>query len=552
MLKPKLPPYDIQEWREQSFPERVRWVCQSWAVQGYGTPPLVYTFYLLKIVFYVWVWSFFCSFSPGLGSWSNVGSWWMHSVALQKAVLWSMAFEVLGLGCGSGPLTGRYLPPFGGFLYFLRPGTTKLPFWSKLPVLGGHRRSWLDVLLYLAYLVALFRALVAPDITMSHVLPIVVVLPLAGLADKTLFLASRGEHYYTATVCFLLSSVWIPASKLVWVAIWLGAATSKLNTHFPSVIGVMISNSPFTNIGPLRKWMYKRYPDDLHPSRLAHVLAHFGTVVEFTFPLVLLYSSGGTLTTVTLLVMLSFHIFITSHVPMGVPIEWNIMMVYGGFVLFGHHSAVSVAGVLQVPWLVAFLAVMLVLVPLVGNFFPAKVSFLNSMRYYAGNWAYSVWLFRGDASKKLDQHLVKSAPRVQNQLRILYDEDTITALISKVIAFRAMHVHGRALVELVPRAVDNVDDYEYLDGELVTGVVLGWNFGDGHLHNVPMLEAIQAQCQFEPGELRCVFVESQPMGRAVLDWTIADAAEGVLEQGRIQVSDLHKRQTWELPSTSAA
>ncbi len=212
----------------------------------------------------------------------------------------------------------------------------------------------------------------------------------------------------------------------------------------------------------------------------------------------------------------------------------------------------SVAGVLQAPWLVTFLAVMLVLVPLVGNFFPSKVSFLNSMRYYAGNWAYSVWLFRGDASQKLDQHLVKSSPRVQDQLRVLYDEDTITAVISKVIAFRAMHVHGRALVELVPRAVDNVDAYEYLDGELVTGVVLGWNFGDGHLHNLPMLEAIQAQCQFEPGELRCVFVESQPMGRAVLDWTIADAAEGVLEQGRIQVSELHKRQTWELPSTSPA
>ena len=30
-----------------------------------------------------------------------------------------MLFEVLGLGCGSGPLTGRYLPPVGGFLSFI-------------------------------------------------------------------------------------------------------------------------------------------------------------------------------------------------------------------------------------------------------------------------------------------------------------------------------------------------------------------------------------------------------------------------------------------------
>lgn len=552
MLKPTLPPYSIQDWRAQPFPERVRWVCQSWAVQGYGTPLLVYTFYVLKIVFYVWVWSFFCSFTPGLGSWSNISTWWMHPVAFQKAVLWSMAFEGLGLGCGSGPLTGRYLPPFGGFLYFLRPGTTKMPFWPKLPILGGHRRSWLDVLLYLSHMVVLFWALVSPELTWHHFLPIVILLPLLGLADKTLFLACRSEHYYTAAVCFLFASVWLPASKLVWVAIWMGAATSKLNSHFPSVIGVMISNSPFTNIGPIRKWMYKSYPDNLHPSRLAHVLAHFGTVVELTFPLVLLYSSGGTLTTVTLLVMLGFHIFITSHVPMGVPIEWNVLMVYGAFVLFGHHSAVSVTSVAQEPLLFAFLVGMLVVVPLVGNFFPSKVSFLNSMRYYAGNWAYSVWLFRGDSSKKLDEHLVKISPRVQDQLRFLYDEDTITAVISKVIAFRAMHVHGRALVELVPKAVDNVDEYEYLDGELVAGVVLGWNFGDGHLHNLQLLEALQKQCHFEPGDLRCIFVESQPMGRAILDWTIADAAEGVLEQGRIQIPELHKRQTWETPTASTA
>ena len=48
-----------------------------------------------------------------------------------------MAFEAIGLGCGSGPLTGRYNPPLGGALYFLRPGTTKMPLFRRMPVLGG-------------------------------------------------------------------------------------------------------------------------------------------------------------------------------------------------------------------------------------------------------------------------------------------------------------------------------------------------------------------------------------------------------------------------------
>ena len=39
---------------------------------------------------------------------------------------------------------------------------------------------------------------------------------------------------------------------------------------------------------------------------------------------------------------------------------------------------------------------------------PSRVSFLLAMRYYAGNWAYNIWLFRGDAVRKLAK-LVKAA-----------------------------------------------------------------------------------------------------------------------------------------------
>ena len=38
----------------------------------------------------------------------------------------------------------------------------------------------------------------------------------------------------------------------------------------------------------------------------------------------------------------------------------------------------------------------LVGLPVLGNFRPDLISFLPSMRYYAGNWATSQWLFRKD------------------------------------------------------------------------------------------------------------------------------------------------------------
>lgn len=272
-------------------------------------------------------------------------------------------------------------------------------------------------------------------------------------------------------------------------------------------------------------------------------MAHAGTVVEYIFPVVLLLGDGGVSTTAALVVMLVFHVFITSAIPMGVPIEWNVLMVYGGFFLFGHHADVRAFSVGS-PVLAGYLVVACLLVQLAGNFVPSRVSFLCAMRYYAGNWAYSVWLFKGDSSRKLDAHLTKSAPRVQDQLAKFYDEETTIALLSRVMAFRAMHLHGRALQLLLPRAVDDIDAYEYVDGELVAGVVLGWNFGEGHLHQMQLLRAVQAQCGFKEGELRCVFVESQAMGRPSLPWMIADAATGVRETGVIAVADLCDLQPW--------
>lgn len=543
ILKPIAPPYDIREWQRKPFADRLRMVCQAWAVQGYGTPWPIYLVYLLKVAFYVGGWCLFCSFTPGLGDPRSISSWWFAPEAFQKAVLWSMAFEGLGLGCGSGPLTGRYYPPIGGALYFSRPGTTKMPWLPGLPIMGGDRRTLLDVALYVAHYAFLVRALTAPALTPGLLVPTLILLPLLGLTDKTLFLAARAEHYYSALVCFLFLEDWLAGSKVVWLAIWLWAATSKLNQHFPSVVAVMQSNSPLTGFGSLRKRLFRGYPDDLRPSPLTHAMAHFGTLVEYTFPLLLLLGAGGVTTRIAFGAMLLFHIFIIVGVPMGVPIEWNVIMVYGAFFLFGHHAEVSVFS-LASPILAAYLAVACFLVPLIGNLAPSLVSFLCAMRYYAGNWAYSVWLFKGQSSRKLDAHLTKSSPSVEDQLAKFYDEETTIAILSKVMAFRAMHLHGRALQLLLPRAVDDIDAYESLDGELVAGVVLGWNFGEGHLHDMQLLRAIQRQCGFEEGELRCIFVESQPLGRPSLSWTIADAATGVRETGKINVRDLRNLQPW--------
>jgi hypothetical protein len=117
-------------------------------------------------------------------------------------------------------------------------------------------------------------------------------------------------------------------------------------------------------------------------------------------------------------------------------------------------------------------------------------------------------------------------------------------MVGKVLGFRVMHLHGRALQGLLEKAVDRVEGYEWVDGELIAGLALGWNFGDGHLHDEGLLAAVQAQCGFEEGELRCIFVESQPLLGRTMSWRIADAKSGQLESGEVAVKELLSRLPW--------
>ena len=406
-----LPPYEAQRILSAPFPERVRLVCTTWASQVNPNPFIVTVMYWVKyLVFFAGGWAFFVSFNADYPGFGSPGAWAFTLAAFQKALLWSLVYEITGLGCSSGPMNARFIPPIGGLLYFLRPGTTKLPLFPGAPICGGIKRTWLDVALVAANHFFLLRALVAPELSADLLLPNLILLPLLGIFDKTIFLAARGEHYYVALLCIwaaMEGDLWIAACKVVWGAIWFWAATSKLNHHFPSVIMVMMNNGPFFPAW-LKRRLFARYPDDLRPSRFAKTMAVGGTLTEYMIPLVLLSSESALVTGIALFVMFGFHGFISLNNPSGMPIEWNILMVYGGVFLFGFHPEASILALGSLPLLVAALFVCLFAIPCYGNFFPSRVSFLFSMRYYAGNWAYNVWLVRkGDSVEKFKQ-LTKS------------------------------------------------------------------------------------------------------------------------------------------------
>lgn len=548
LLDVRLPPDDLALWARLPHFERLRRQCQVWTEQGFGAGWGIYLFYALKAAFFMVGWLAFASTTDGVRGLADLGQWWATPTALVKAVLWAMLFEGLGFGCGSGPLTGRYLPPVVAFTHFLRIGTLRLPPWpNRNPLALGNRRSVVDVGVYLALVVLLVRALTAGVLTTDLLWPVLVAVVLLGVRDRTIFLALRSEHYGLTLLAFALVGVGmeaIAAAKAILLAIWWGAAISKANRHFPAVVATMIGNHPL--LGRRVKCLaFVDPPNDARPSRLATRLAHGGPVLEVLLPLVLVLSDGGTVTTVALAAMLVFHLWIISSVAVGVPTEWNIFVIYAMFVLFGQHADVRL-GAIDDPVLLVVLLVALVVVPAVGNLRPDLVSFLPAMRYYAGNWPASQWFFSAGALARLDESLVKTSRTPARQVAGLYDDETTRFLLGKPLAFRAMHLQGRVLTNLHPRAVDDLDAYEILDGEVVAGLALGWNFGDGHLSNTELLSAIQQRCQFGPGDVRAIMIEGQPMGRAWLQWRIVDAASGQLESGRAQVADFCDLQPWEL------
>jgi hypothetical protein len=560
-LKPNLPVVDLPEWTMRPRAERIVPMARHIAENGFGTPLVMHVMYGVKIALYIFGGWLFAWSTKGIDGFTDVATWWSEPIVFQKAVLYTMLFEVVGLGCCFGPLAGRYFPPIGSILYWLRPGTIRLPPWpDRVPLTRGNDRSPFDAVLYGALLVLLVIALVSDGTgpipaldTAIGVLPwwqpvaILSVLAVLGLRDKVIFLAARGEVYTPLTVVFLFAGADIVVgAKLVFMVIWLGAATSKLNKHFPFVISTMLANNPFIPSGFLKRSMFRRYPDDLRPSALAGFIAHFSTAVEGLVPLALLLSHGGWPTTIAAFVMIVFHLNILLAFPMGVPLEWNVFMIFGVLWLFVAHAQLGLSNLTN-PLPVAILLAVIAGTVALGNLYPRKVSFLPGMRYYAGNWDTTVWCVKPSADEKIRTGARALGPMQHLQLERLYKskEETLVPL-HLAFAFRGMNTHGRALYTLVHRALAGYDedDYNLCEGETLCAVALGWNFGDGHMHNECLIEALQQRCGFEPGEVRVVILDSQPIHRQRQEYRLVDAATGEFERGYVEVADMATAQPW--------
>ncbi len=145
-LKPDMPVVDFEEWSKGTRSEKIRPMARHWAEVGFGTPVAMHLFYVVKILLYILGGWLFALATNGIDGFTNVGTWWTEPIVFQKVVLYTMLFEVIGLGCGFGPLNNRFFPPMGSILYWLRPNTIRLPPWpTRIPLTKGTSRTPFDV-----------------------------------------------------------------------------------------------------------------------------------------------------------------------------------------------------------------------------------------------------------------------------------------------------------------------------------------------------------------------------------------------------------------------
>ena len=561
-----LPPVDVETFADRPYFERIRELAVHWGEYGFGTPKMVHAIYVTKLLLlYVFGGVLVATTTSGLGPFWHVSQWWSEPIVYQKLVLWTVLLEILGLAGSWGPMAAHFKPMTGGFRYWARPDTIRLAPWpGKVPFTAGDRRTVGDVALYLSIVATLVTALVLPSVSsgsLDRLVPgnaglvdptvlfvLIGLLVMLGLRDKVVFLAARSEQYLPALVFFATLGYvdMIIALKLLIVVVWIGAGVSKLSKHFSRVVSPMVSNTPWAPKA-LKRRNYRDFPDDMRPSHQAASLAHIGgTTVEIILPLVLLFSTNPTVTLLAVIGMVIFHLFIISTFPLAVPLEWNVLFAYAAVFLFWGHPAWHGFAVTDFssPLVLGAIIAGLLFFPVLGNLRPDLVSFLPSLRQYAGNWASASWAFAPGTEAKLDS-IVRGAGNTVDQLAATYPRPVAEILLDKTIAWRAMHSQGPALNSmLVKQLGDDLDRYTVREAEFACNTIIGFNFGDGHFHNEHLIAAIQKRCHFEPGELIVTWVESQPIHKDRQQYKIIDAALGVIERGSYRVADAVAQQPW--------
>ena len=72
-----------------------------------------------------------------------------------------------------------------------------------------------------------------------------------------------------------------------------------------------------------------------------------------------------------------------------------------------------------------------------------------------------------------------------------YEPQWADVTMQQIISWRTMHSQGRGLFSVLLKTLPDIDSRSVREGEFVCNSLIGFNFGDGHLHDEDMIAAVQ-------------------------------------------------------------
>jgi hypothetical protein len=481
---------------------------------------------------------------------------------IKRAIIYNIVGDVLGLNSSGGPLGFRMKYFFVTWYNLLMPGSITCPL---LPGVPAKRKVWQSCG-YVVYVGLLFRALMtATALTFDDIFPIVLVLAILTPFDFVTFQASRGEHSGYMLVCCLFP--WasaLPGLRCCQGALWFFAGTAKIGPWMKYVMAFMMPNSKFLAAAavagvPVSDMLYKDrngQPRDVNPSKFLEFLGHFGVMGEVSLaPLCFFLPQVG------MPVTFLFHGFIISMTPFASVMEWNVFCMYLSYCFFGGVGAsagytgysldtlVSTASSLPAA-LAAFLALVLLSIPVFGQLHPKLVPFLVAFRPYAGNWRFTWHIVDKKAEHKLRKLKTLEGAMISENSKMLWGGnphfcDQFEDYLSGNMVF---FPHFRPLIPMVEKLEKRMGwtagDYTTLFNECFLNAIMGWCLGTGFYVRGAYFDAVASTCGFEKGE--CFVAVFEPMGLLdhTAEWHLVDITEpGIkIEHGKMAYSELEGMQ----------
>merc|ERR1712224_367399 len=227
----------------------------------------------------------------------------------------------------------------------------------------------------------------------------------------------------------------------------------------------------------------------------------------------------------------SMHASIILMTPIASVFEWNIYGILMAVFLFHNEEPLMPLSEVS-PVLLSFLAVVLLLLPIVGQFFPTLYPYLLSYRVYAGNWQWGWWVVKKDAVPKLKRlktfhgtpMVGESAVDFMREPR--YEEHLDYLLTNTMCHFPVYRMVPSVAEWLMKRCGWTADDFHGMIHLPFENYVVGYGCGGWGTYRENFRAAVQEVCNFGPDEFFCLQIESLGLCQRDVAWRVVDISDG--------------------------